>query len=236
MKPFSVLLSALVLGACLSSTAFALDCGDRIGPGEKVVLRNGIGPCPNPLTIEGPATLDLNGHQLTCEGVGLGVGIKVVGRGARVRNGSVFACSVAVRVAGEGRHRISDLLVGSSTMGVEITSDRNKILNTDAGFSEFGFAVFGDRNTLKGNSAFDNGTGFNVFSKAERNKLIKNDVTDSHEYGIRVDGDGEPGRNVIAKNTSLGNDVADMGAIGGACGDDRWRKNDYVTFHGPCIQ
>jgi hypothetical protein len=89
-----------------SFQAADIQCGDTIGPGERVKLTQDIGPCTEgpAITVVGPAVLNLNGH--TVAGNGDIDGIVLEGQKASVMNGTVIGCYNAVVVMGEGRHKI----------------------------------------------------------------------------------------------------------------------------------
>ena len=68
--PRSMLAAAVlagVFGLAAATPAAAAECGLTVHRGDKVVLDSDVGPCDgNAIIITGPATLDLNGHTVSC--------------------------------------------------------------------------------------------------------------------------------------------------------------------------
>ena len=215
-KVFGTALMAGTLIGATHGTVFAADpvpdpatqveCGDVIGPNETVVLDGNVGYCPGPqpaLTVIGPATLDLNGYVVVCEDEDDGnYGIFVIGRGAKVRNGSVGLCSRGVYLQGEGRHRVERILAGSNKYsGIQAHSDNNRISNSEAYGNEYNGIVVdeGNRNFLKDNKAGANeAAGFVVWGQT---KLLKNEAFEN-EYGFAIHGD----KTVLQQNFAYEND------------------------------
>ena len=90
-------------------SAEALNCGDTISHGEKVILTSNL-TCPGALalTVIGPAILDLDGHTVECQ-TGSDC-IIIQGKSAKVLNGAV---KNNVVVEGIGRHQLKNLITGS---------------------------------------------------------------------------------------------------------------------------
>ncbi len=125
----------------------------------------------------GPATLDLGGRTITCNGSS---GIEVTGRGAKVKNGTLLRCRHGVELFGRD-HRISDLEIdlardtGLSFTG-SVTGTRVENIDVDrpgtvAGAVGIGVLLGNDdeRNTLRNvrvfNPALD---GFRIRGKRQR--------------------------------------------------------------------
>ena len=93
----------LVLAA---GPAMAVECGDVITRSARLdrdLICTTDGPA---LKIQG-GSLDLNGFTVVCDQAEdqARVGVLLEGHGARLRDGAVTGCFLAVHVAGEGHHR-----------------------------------------------------------------------------------------------------------------------------------
>ena len=213
--------AAVVLGFAGAAPARAqVSCGDVIGPNETVTLEgdvDGCGPGAAALTVIGPATLDLNGFSVICApSASPSTGIVVVGKRARVRNGSVQLCGTGVELLGEGAHQIegviaalSDSGAGSRGEGFVIESDRNRLTgNSAVQNSAEGFRIVeGNRNQLIDNNAFFNEIGFQILI-GQRNVLEGNRAGDNDVFGFHLDGGPfvpGGGRNSLKENTATGN-------------------------------
>lgn len=207
----------LVLAA---GPALAVECGDVI-TGHARLDRDLICTTePAALTIRGGA-LDLNGFTVVCDQIA--VGILIVGRGARLRDGAVMGCVLAVQVAGEGRHTVRGLTASASDQGVLIESDRNRLLDSHIlrAVEDAGVQVDGSRNLLRGNAvAGSNDQGFEINGndnrivgnrigavaegvqlQGERNHVLRNQIIGTTERGVDVRGlEGPTGAHVIADN------------------------------------
>ncbi len=172
-----------------SFQAADIQCGDTIGPGEKVKLTQDIGPCTEgpAITVVGPAVLNLNGH--TVAGDGHIDGIVLEGKKAQVMNGTVIGCFNAVVVMGEGRHKIKRI-------NAEDNIDR-------------AFVVYSDNNKFLWNKADMNGDdGFYVEGNA--NRFILNKIYDNDDEGLEIEGNN----NRVVANRARGNN-SDSFEIGG---------------------
>ena len=195
-----------VAGLVNPIAAIALDCGETVGPQQKVVLNADVGPCSaataNPaLTVEGPATLDLNGHTLACDFLNPPDGIVVIGKGAKILNGTIEDCNEGMLIGGEGRHSITGVTSrGNDEDGFEVNSDSNKLTaNASVANLDEGFQVNGNKNKLDQNTAADNDNdGFDVVG--EQNRLSLNIAAENND-GFDVTGPG----NKLSLNTSIGN-------------------------------
>jgi hypothetical protein len=172
-----------------SFKAADIQCGDTIGPGERVKLTEDIGPCTDSpaITVVGPAVLNLNGH--TVAGDGDIDGIVLEGKKATVMNGTVIGCYNAVVVMGEGRHKIK-----------RIKAEDN---------IDQAFVVYSDNNKFLWNKADMNGDdGFYVEGNA--NRFILNKIYDNDDEGLEIEGDN----NRVVANRARGN-YSDSYEIGG---------------------
>ena len=107
-----------------------LECGAHIMPGTSASLTHdlncsGYDPA---LTIEGPATLLMQGHTLDCQDLDAW-GIRVIGESAIVLKGTVTGCDQGVRVEGQGGHLIKKVTATQNEVGFQIQpgSDGNTL-------------------------------------------------------------------------------------------------------------
>lgn len=89
-------------------------CGGTVGPGGTVTMTADIVACAvdAALRVGGTVVLDMAGHLVTCDAnAPFVVGLAVEGRGTTVRNGTVGGCAFPVAVAGDGQHKIRNVMV-----------------------------------------------------------------------------------------------------------------------------
>src|ERR1700704_1878513 len=101
---------------------FSTDCGRTLSGANTYVLTADM-VCPGDppaLTLEGPATLELNGWSITCVGVGATTGVDIIGKGATLLGAGttepdtanpnptneIRNCEEDVAVAGDGEHLV----------------------------------------------------------------------------------------------------------------------------------
>ncbi len=227
------LAAALLAVVALTPDASALECGDTIYPGEKVKLDGHVGPCPavpGGITVIGPATLDLNGFTVWCEGSHIGV--RLQGERGVVKNGTVEDCPVGVMPDGEGRHRVKHVTVEKSGVAAFLVySDRNLLERNQSLQSWVGFRIEGDRNRLRRNRASQAATaGFLI--RGYRNLVARNLSVDSHRHGFEV----EPGQHKILRNgASVLGGFDFFGSSIFSCANT-WRHNSFDTAHPACIE
>lgn len=158
---------ALALAVLAASPATAqIACGDTLGPGGSFVLQGDLScATPRALTLVGPVKVDLGNHTITCTSGGL-VGIRLDGKGASLRNGSIEGCDNGVEVFGVGRHKVSQLAIrGGTNAGVYTNSPGNRISDVDVAFTiGTGFLVAFDKQQLDRCSATQVATGFDLQS------------------------------------------------------------------------
>jgi hypothetical protein len=98
-------------------TVRAANCGDVID--TNTTLDADVGPCDSStdpaLTVQGPATLDLNGHSILCTGDPLPDGVHLTGQAVKLRNGTVHGCHDGVVLLGTGRHRVQRIFSTQSS-------------------------------------------------------------------------------------------------------------------------
>ena len=106
------------------------------------------------LRVQGPATLDLGGHSVSCsEEFPIAVCIELIGEGARLKSGRVaIQDGTGVQVAGDGGHRVWDVNCFSGDgPAVRVASDGNR-LERNSSSGEPGVVVNGNANILDGNT------------------------------------------------------------------------------------
>jgi Right handed beta helix region len=217
--------AAAALGL-LAGPVLAVECGDVITRHARLdrdLICATDGPA---LTIRG-GSLDLDGFTVVCDQAEgqESVGILIEGRGARLRDGAVTGCFLAVQVAGEGGHTVRDLTAGAFDRGVLIESNGNRLLDSQIlrAFEDAAVQVDGSKNLLRGNTvAGANDQGFEINGsdnriidnrigavaegvqlEGERNHVLRNQIIGTAERGVDVRGglEEEPsGGHVIADN------------------------------------
>ena len=179
---------------------------------------NDDSPDPTPALFVVRATLDLNGHTVTCGPRAVCIKIK----GSTLINGTVTGNSdVDVRVGSNSLVRHVTMSHGPSfpnrnLIALSIRGDNNLIVgNTAIGSLWVGFSVAGSYNTLTDNRAIRNDTGFEVSGTwptpfGKDNALIAN-VADDNSSGFRIL--LQDGAQVIG-NKARGNDSSGFSVSG----------------------
>jgi parallel beta-helix repeat protein len=207
----------------------AAECGDTITRHARLDRDLVCATAAKPaLTVNG-GTLDLGGFTVVCdqENSETSVGILLEGRGARLRDGAVTGCALAISVADLGDHVIRNVTASASNQGVLIASDRNRLVNShilrgfnDAavqvdghnnhlssndivGSEDQGFEVNGNDNRIVGNRI--GGVAEGVQLSGEGNQVLRNQIIGATDRGVEV----RAGAHVIAFNL-----IADGGADG----------------------
>lgn len=239
------------------SNAHAISCGDTLGPGGHHVLTQDLLNCTsNALFIEGPTSVDLAGHTISCVNPSSS-GLKLTGQKAKVTNGTVFGCGEGVYIGGAGKHQVSKIIALQNYNGFSIASDGNRLTRNTAKDSEVGFLIGtvhknvltynvatmndsgffvggGTKNRLFHNIAIQNGDeGFLVHSNAAETTLSKNEAHNNGEFGIVVWSDAS---HKIIGNTAINNTSFDLHASLPGCISNVWKKNTYGTKDPDCIQ
>jgi parallel beta-helix repeat protein len=204
--------------------ALAVECGDTI-TGRARLDRDLICTNDPALTVAG-GLLDLNGFAVVCDhdpAVEGGVGVLLEGNGARLRNGAVTGCFLAVHVAGDGGHTVRHLTASAADRGVFIESDGNRVLdshvlravgdaavqadgsgnllrdNVVAGAGDQGFEINGNDNQVIGNRIGAVAEGVQLIG--QRNQVLRNQIIGATDRGVDVRGTVEPtGAHVISDN------------------------------------
>jgi parallel beta-helix repeat protein len=184
-------------------------------------------------------------------------GIVLVGKKARVRNGTVEGCDSGVEVAGSGKHTVQGIVarnIVDDVFDVAPESRKNRLVgNTASGGTDDGFEVRSDKNKLSDNVAEGNAEdGFDVI-RASGNKLLRNRATGNGDSGYDIGGDrnkvtgnaasGNEGtgitvqgmRNRVVGNTSTGNLAADVYSSA-SCAVNVYRGNTFGTRSPDCIK
>jgi parallel beta-helix repeat protein len=210
---------ALGLLGLAAKPALAVDCGEVI-TGFARLDGNLICTDDPALTVDG-GVLDLGGFTVVCDHPqppvppAPGVGILLAGEGARLRNGAVSGCFLAVHVAGDGGHTVRGLTASAAGRGVLVESDGNRVLDSQVlrALDDAGVQVNGDHNLLRGNivaGAGDQGFEINgsdnrivdnhigavaegVQLVGERNFVLRNQIVGATDRGIDVRGEAGPG-------------------------------------------
>ena len=206
------LILALAL-AMATSSASAVKCGDTIK--KKTVLKKDLTcDCPGSssdleygfaaLTVEGPATLDLNGHTVSCSA---GVGddsfcIQISGTGAKIQNGTVSKCYVGVGGFSFQGALIKDIIAKDTAGGFGLFDDSkdNILLDvTSQDSDEVGIFVGGGDNNRVSGSYVANSLLYGIYINGTNNKVISTTVEDVSFSCVYLEFGGA--RNVIQKNT-----------------------------------
>jgi parallel beta-helix repeat protein len=220
--------AALALLVLAAEPALALECGDVV-TGFARLDRDLICTDDPALTVDG-GLLDLAGFTLVCDHPppppvppATSVGVLLEGQGARLRNGAVTGCFLAVQVAGDGGHTVRNLTASAAGRGVLVESDGNRLLHSRIlrALDDAAVQVDGSDNLLRGNEvagAADQGFEINgsdnrvvdnriaavaegVQLLGERNHVLRNQIIGASDRGIDVRGLEEPtGAHLIAFN------------------------------------
>jgi parallel beta-helix repeat protein len=208
----------LLVLAPVGPAAGQVACGDTIT--EDTVLDADLdcsGAGTNPaLTVMGPATLDLNGHVLTCSSGSFIGGVRLEGARARLVDGSVTGCrgdsgiSFAVVLAGDGSHTLRDLTLTGNSFGVDVRGTRNTGNRIERNSIEpsmnvrlsTGIQVSGLDTRVIGNHVDRAVRGIDLVSGSSSTTVIANVVTGAGE-GIHVNSS----ENTIRHNQLSGNNT-----------------------------
>ncbi len=193
----------LVMLALASPTAALaqVNCGDTVRPGETVVLTDdllcpGTGPA---LTIEGPATLNLNGFKIQCQENSGTTGLLLIGRRARVMGAyenEVQSCAIGIHFGGDGRHTIEEVSVAYNQIGIGISSDRNTVQGGSIWANAHGIIIDGDRNKLYDLRQEIGLVGLLI--TGSRNRVERSLFKRNDDVGVNVRGD----RNLLRDNNA----------------------------------
>ena len=161
LTSFGGLAMALALKVA-TSPAMAVKCGDTIT--NKTVLTADLictcGDYSSALTVNGPATLDLNGHTVTCtpeDPYDTIVCLIVSGKGATIKNGIVSGCIYGINNPGAviDSVLIKDIIAFDNRYdSIKLYGNNNRVLNvtikaTDTETENGGINLAGDNNQVK---------------------------------------------------------------------------------------
>ncbi|MGH6945114.1 MAG: right-handed parallel beta-helix repeat-containing protein, partial [Geminicoccaceae bacterium] len=190
-------LGLLVLAA---QPALAVECGEVVTSSARLD-RDLVCTTDPALTVDG-GSLNLNGFTIVCGQTGdqSGVGVLLEGTGARLRNGAVTGCELAVWVAGAGNHRIERLTASAANQGVFVESDGNRLSRSNVlrGLNDAAVQVNGSNNRLQFNNiAGSTDQGFEI--NGNDNRIVGNRIGGVAE-GVQLAGDG----NLVSRNDIIG--------------------------------
>jgi len=122
-----ILLGAIVIFAGGLTLVHAINCGDILGPGGNFQLQQDL-DCPGPaLTVRDGAILDLNGHIVTCGGIGACIALS--GADAQLFDGAVLGnLHFALFTTGNG-HTVKNVTCRLVDSNVLVTGDDNRLIN-----------------------------------------------------------------------------------------------------------
>ena len=184
-------------------------CGDVIT--TDTILEADVGPCDSnnspALTIQGPATLDLNTFTVFCDPEDRAEGIHLIGKAAKLFNGTIKDCNSGVEIMGTGHHRVTRI-VSKDQFGecfrIHEGSDNNILTNNAShGFTcDKGFQNFGDDNRITDNLASDHDD--DCFENHGNANIFRNNGAVNCAVGISIDGMDNKVTMNFATNTSSG--------------------------------
>jgi len=254
-----LLVITLVIGMSFlpASPTGAVDvCGTSVGPGGKVVLDMDQSCNSDPaITVVGPVSLDLNGFKVTCTSSSQD-GILVEGTGAKLLDGVVTACDVAVSLSGS-KHTVERVVAQASDgSGFVNYAPKSRFTNnTSVGNDGEGFS---NRNAaskcrFSNNTASGNGLGgfvngftargnnFNTFSKntatgnqGDGFRNLSNGNKFSGNASMANGGSGfrnwvQASGNTFKGNVALGNQDTDLKDDNADCDDNTWKNKLFGT-------
>jgi hypothetical protein len=185
----------LILVLSLVDTASAVKCGDRIT--SNTVLSGDLScDCSKfnfkaALTVVGPATLDLNGHTVSCSKTSIPFTycIAIRGNGVTIQNGAVTACFFGVGGPGEvGRAVIRNIVATAQSTGFLLNGNRNRLTRVTAkNHVNAGVSIGGNNNRLVYVTTKDNNDD-GVAVTGENNTVLHVTATGNAGYGISTYG------------------------------------------------
>lgn len=215
----------LVGGLLEARTAWAVSCGDTLGPGGSFVLTGNLGPCATDpaVTVVGPVTFNLAGFTISCETTATN-GVVVEGYRANVLNGTVRGCLDGVRLEGDGSHRITYIISRDhDDDGFDIRSSWNWLgYNEGNDNGDEGFQIYGNHNYLGFNKARrNNSDGYDNEPEeggGNHNTFFKN-LAEWNDEGFEIGGYN----NVLKFNTAQYNNQGFLVESGAS--------NNWLTFN-----
>lgn len=185
----------LILALALVDTASAVSCGDKI-TSYTVLSADLACDCSKlssqaALTVTGPATLDLNGHTVSCSKTTAPFTycVAIFGNGATIQNGAVTECFFGVGGPGTiGRTVIRNIVATAYSSGFLLNGNRNKLIRVTAkNHVNAGVSIGGNNNRLQyvtSNNNDDDG----VAVTGENNTLLQVTAKGNAQHGISTYG------------------------------------------------
>lgn len=203
----------LLISCFFSFTAYAIECGDEIGPGGHHTLDKDL-KCYEWTTVIGPTSFDMNGHTITAyDELRPDFPMLVVrGKRAKVFNGKLVQGNILL--SGDGYHRVSGLTISEIDNAIDIYSSHNRVYGNRMERGGTGLYTLGSNNIITNNTVVDSWEGFRI--ESNNNLLfgnkVKNSVTRGFNIGLennflinnRADNSNEgPGFHIWGTNTRL---------------------------------
>lgn len=181
--------------------AAQLRCGDTVtassqrsvvSNSKKIVASGDVLNCSGTaVTLQGPATLDLNGKTISCDGSAGSIGILLSGEGATVKNGTVTNCEAGVYAGGGGMHTIKDI------EAIDNFGEKDVDLSG-------GFVVLSDNNVL-GNVKANGNHPVGIQLVGDGNVVVNSEVSENDHMGIVLFGDSNEVSQTQADNNNYSN-------------------------------
>lgn len=198
------LVGTLALGLCSSVQAQVVCAGTIDLSGGTVKLTSDLNcvSTDNPgLTVNGPGTLDLDGHAVS--GPGTGTGILVQGERAEIVNGAVKGWATAVDVKTGNNHRIANLTIENNSAGIRVRTDKNSVINNCIkDNSDRGIRVGGVSNTLMNNYIENSNKGIRIDDGSDNNIVFLNTMVGNNSENCDIKGNYNLLVNNLAKNAA----------------------------------
>ena len=213
----ATLLGALGIALGNITPAYAVTCGDILGPGGRFLMDHDLDCGSNWLTVLDGAILNLNGHTVMCS---FGPCIVLTGEGAQLLNGEVRGgLHEPIVLEGIGGHTVRNVTSTLVDANIIVWSDNNRLINVTAESAyNPAFIIRGNNNRLRSSFAIcpDGTTCIDV--SGDKNDLVDNVVSTgefggSGTSGIRVSGNNNKLRDnqITTNNTSFGIYVSGSG-------------------------
>lgn len=154
-----------------------------------------------PITlVDGRAHLDLNGHTLRCGSSGTQNPLRLRGRGALLRNGSLSECTVELLEGGD--HKVRNVEIDTfDFVGLTISSNSNEVVFSRIETDGVGMRVLsGNYNLITDNYIFGDGLALEI---QNRTIVVNNQLAAFSGGGL--------GLNVVGNlNRVLGNELIEV--------------------------
>ena len=179
---------ALAVTAATSPVS-AVKCGDTITK-NTVLIADLLCDGDPALTVVGPATLDLNGHTVSCGDAclyswysdAINGGIRISGRGATIKNGNISNCDSGVAPYDKLDFHgalIKDIIASNNCRyGVNVNGNNNKLQNVTSKGN--GYSYYDEIDYVK--------EGYGIDVTGSSNKLLHVTAIDNYIDDISVRG------------------------------------------------